>query len=86
MRRLLTLIALVTVAAGMGVFFSRNVWFAYAKQREDGAEARQELKETDARRKALMEREAMLKSPVGREEHLRNGGYGKRNEVPLGKP
>lgn len=77
-------IAFVVLAVSVGAFMAREPWANYQHERAMARKSEQDMKQAEAERADLMRQKSRLKSPAGREEVLRNNGYIKQGEEPLG--
>ena len=84
MKKVVYWVALLIVAVSIGAYMAREPWQRYQEERALARRANEDMKKAEAERAELIKQRAQYKSAAGREELLRDSGYTKQGEVPLG--
>ena len=85
MRKLAYWVVLFVAATALGAYLAREPWQKYQEERALARKANDDMRRAEAERAELIKQRAKYKSPAGREELLRESGYTKQGEEPLGE-
>jgi len=74
---------LVMAAVGLGFYLSRGPWLTYREQRRKADLATMEMRKSERQKNDLLQQQAMLETPLGKEQLARGKGYLKSGEQAL---
>lgn len=83
-RKLVFSLVFVLCAAVLGVYLSRKPWQVYAEQRANADVSVREMQKAERERADLLRKKTHVDSPMGKEELVRDAGFTKPGETPLG--
>ncbi len=83
MKGLVPRMVMVTLAVGIGIYCSRDVWRRYASERRQADQATAEMRIAEIHKAELQREKADLESAAGRERLARERGWKKPGETPL---
>ena len=83
-RKLVFSFVFILVAIGLGVYLSRKPWQVYTEQRANADGSVREMQKAERERADLLRKKTHVDSPMGKEELVRDAGFTKPGETPLG--
>jgi hypothetical protein len=82
-RKILASVGIVAAAAALGMYLSRGPWLAYRDQKQKADTATREMQKAEREKKDLLIKEALLKTPMGRQRLARESNHRKPGETIL---